>query len=226
MATPTAAAFSITAADPVIAAPTGTQYIHIVGIMFDNNETAVTNYTKVTIQDGSGGTQLYGGSTSSAFLPGKGGFFDLQMSYDHPYWDLSADTALYITPSSSRRISGTVWYYVDSTAVRAVEHDTFELTASGSIVTAVASETIKVVAMSVHNNDLVDDTVFHLLDGSGGTDLYGGATGAFYLLNNGGVRQLGMSYDTPYFELTTNTALYGVPTSGAQVGGTVWYIQS
>ncbi|MEA2036712.1 MAG: hypothetical protein U9O94_04350 [Nanoarchaeota archaeon] len=225
MTIPSVATFSITSATEVIAAPGAGNYIHIVGIAFDNDDVDSDNNTKVRLQDGSGGTDLYGGSTSSIYTPGKGGFFDLRMSYSHPYWDLSANTALYITPSSSIRVNGTVWYYTDTNATVAPSHETFDISANTSVISAVADQTIKVIGLSIHNNSSDDENV-HLTDGNAGTDLYGGANGAFYLINKGGTRQLGMSYDNPYFELTTNTALYIKPTNSKTIGGVVWYIQS
>lgn len=81
----------------------------------------------------------------------------------------------------------------------------------------------------MHNNDTTEtnDEIVHLEDGSGGTQLYGGANGAIYLPGRGGVFQLGMIQDdgsnTPHYTLSDNTALYMDLTNGRRISGVVWW---
>lgn len=108
----------------------------------------------------------------------------------------------------------------------AVTATTFNLASDGTLIAAQGVGTIiKVVAISMHNNDTTesDDEVVHLQDGLDGTELYGGTTGAIYLPGRGGVFQLSMSVDTPWFTLTANTALYMNLASTKRISGTVWW---
>lgn len=108
----------------------------------------------------------------------------------------------------------------------AVTATTFDSAVSATLVAAQGAETyIKVMAISMHNNETVEanDEIVHLEDGSGGDDLYGGATGAIYLPGRGGVFQLMMSVDYPHFILSDNTALYMALTNDRRISGTVWW---
>lgn len=105
---------------------------------------------------------------------------------------------------------------------------TFDTAVDATLVAAQGSEeAIKVVAISMHNNETVEanDEIVHLEDGNGGDDLYGGATGAIYLPGRGGVFQLMMSAaeNEQHFTLTDNTALYMNLTNGRRISGTVWW---
>ena len=109
----------------------------------------------------------------------------------------------------------------------AVTATTFDSAVDAILVPAQGAGTIiKVVAISMHNNDTTEDNdeVVHLEDGSGGTELYGGANGAIYLPGRGGVFQLSMVASTvPHFTLTANTALYMDLTNGRRISGVVWW---
>ena len=109
----------------------------------------------------------------------------------------------------------------------AITDTPFDITADGTLVAAQGGGTyIKVVAISMHNNDTTEsnDEIVHLEDGSGGTQLYGGATGAIYLPGRGGVFQLAMTDSTkPWFTLSENTALYADLTNNRRISGVVWW---
>jgi len=88
----------------------------------------------------------------------------------------------------------------------------------------------KIVAISMHNNETTEanDEIIYLRDGSGGTILYGDASGGIYLPGRGGVFQLLMSGEgviEPYFETSANTAFYMDLTNGREIAGCVWYYQ-
>ena len=225
MSIPNHIAFASSVDAELITAPGAGNYIHIVGISIYNNDITYGNDVTVRLTDGNGGTNLYGGASGAMYLPARGGGWDLKMSYNHPYWDLSENTELYLDISSAKVVAGAIWYFIDTTAIYDIKHATFDLTANTSVISAVADQTIKVVGFSVHNNDTDDDEIVRLTDGSGGTNLYGTASGAIYLHCGGGVFGLPMSYSNPWFELTTNTALYITVDNGKRVSGTVWYYQ-
>jgi len=224
MAVPSYVAFASSVDTTLISAPGAGNYIHVVGIGVTNNDTTAGNDVVVRLKDGSGGSNLYGGASGAICLPARGGVWDIKMSYDQPYWDLSANTALYLDVSAARTVAGAVWYYTDTTATTTLSHATFDITSNTSVISAVASQTIKIFAISMHNNGS-DYDVVRLTDGSGGTVLYGTTSGAIYLPSGCGVWGLPMSYPDPWFELTVNTALYINPTLGQRVSGTVWYTQ-
>ena len=98
-----------------------------------------------------------------------------------------------------------------------ITRNAFDITSNTSIVSATASVSINVVAISFHNNDAdgADDTVVKITDRSGGTVLYGGATGAAYVSGRGGPFQLGQNVLFPWFTLTANTALFINPVSSS-----------
>ncbi|MEA2036137.1 MAG: hypothetical protein U9O94_01410 [Nanoarchaeota archaeon] len=228
MAVPSHVAFASSADTTLIAAPGASNYLHIVGAAFHNNDNTAGNDVIVRLREDDGsGTILCGGSTGAIYLPARGGGWDVCMSYDHPYWDLAENKALYLDVSAARTVSGAVWYYTDTTATGSIDHATFNLTSNTSVISAVAGQTIKIVALTVMNNDSdsSDDEIVHLTDGNAGTDLYGTASGAIYLPGAGGQFNLPLSYANPWFELTTNTALYIDVDNSKRVSGAVWYIQ-
>lgn len=228
MAVPSAEPFSIDTDTTVISAPGGGNYLHIVGLGIHNNDNTGGNDVKVRFLDGSGGSDLFGGASGSAYLTARGGTLELQLSYSNPYWDLSENTGLHLDVSASRLVAGTIWYYTDASPTGAVNHAPFDLTSNTSVISATAGQTIKIHALSIYNNDadLGNDEVVHLTDGSGGTDLYGTSNGAVYLPGAGGHFSLPMSYSDPWLELSTNTALYIDVDNGYRVAGTVWYSKS
>ncbi len=228
MTVPSSSAFASSVDGALIAAPGPGNYIHIVGMSIHNNDNTTGNDVIVRLKDGSAGSNLYGGATGAMYLPARGGTWDIPLSYDNPYWDLSENTEFYLDVSATRIVSGCVWYYTDTIASSAISHATFDITSSTSVISAVAAQTIKIVALSLHNNDTSNDENVHIYDGdpsSAGTDLYGTSAGAIYIPDSGGVFGLPLSYSNPWFELTTNTAFYIKPSGGYQVSGTVWYIQ-
>jgi len=111
------------------------------------------------------------------------------------------------------------------TPIRSVSKATFDITSTTTAIAGVANKSIKVVAISMHNNDATstNDTKVKFTDGSGGTNLYGGATGAIYLVGRGGFFGLPMSYLAPWFELTNGNGFFINPVDGKRVAGTVWY---
>jgi len=104
------ATFDITANTAVIAAAGEGIKNKIVAISMHNNDSDSADDTPVKITDGDGGTALYGGATGHVYLVGRGGFFGLNMSVAVPWFETTANTALYLNPTSSKRISGAVWY--------------------------------------------------------------------------------------------------------------------
>lgn len=87
--------------------------IKVVAISMHNNETTETNDEIVRLKNGSGGSNLYGGSNGAIYLPGRGGVFQLPMSVAQPHFILSLNTALYMDIANARRISGAVWWTTD-----------------------------------------------------------------------------------------------------------------
>lgn len=230
MAVLTSSPFDLTADGNIISAPGSGQYLHILGIQFHNNDTTGANANTVRLKNGSGGANLYGGASGAIYTPGKGGSFDLMPDCDlEPYWVLSENTALYADLSTAYRVSGVVWYTTSASSSINVSHAPFDITSSTAVVSATASQTIKVVGFAVHNNSTTADEICFLYDGdpsSGGTSLYGGTTGAMYLLDSGGQKVFPLNYANPYFELTTNTALYVKPSGSNRLSGVVFYYKS
>lgn len=108
-----------------------------------------------------------------------------------------------------------------------IKQATFDITTNTAVVSAVSAKKTYVVAISIHNNDSTgtNDTPVKITDGDAGTALYGGATGHVYLVGRGGYFGLPMSIEAPWFETSTNTALYLNPTSSKRIAGAVWYYQ-
>ncbi|MCK9370425.1 hypothetical protein M0R04_10995 [Candidatus Dojkabacteria bacterium] len=230
MAVLTSTPFDLTADADIIAAPGAGNYLHILGIQFHNNDITTGNNNTVRLKNGSAGSNLYGGATGAIYTPAKGGSFDLLPDCDlEPYWVLSENTALYMDVSAAYRISGVVWHLTSATSTINVQHATFDITSSTAVVSATASQTIKVVGIAMHNNSTTADDTVLVYDGDpdgAGTALYGGATGAVRLINSGGQWVLPLNYANPYFECSTNTALYLKPTGGIRVSGTIFYYKS
>jgi hypothetical protein len=111
--------FDTTVDATLVAAQGAGTYIKVVAISMHNNNTTESDDEIVKLRDGNGGTVLYGGTTGAIYVPGRGGVFQLAMSYDatdidnHAHFKLSANTALYIDLTNARRISGAVWWTVD-----------------------------------------------------------------------------------------------------------------
>lgn len=97
----------------LVAAQGAGTYIKVVAISMHNNETTESSDEIVHLEDGSGGTELYGGTNGAIYLPGRGGVFQLSMSVTHPHFTLSANTALYMDLTNNRRICGVVWWTTD-----------------------------------------------------------------------------------------------------------------
>jgi hypothetical protein len=108
-----------------------------------------------------------------------------------------------------------------------VSSATFDITSNTSVISGTADKKTYIVAISIHNNDTTstNDTHVKITDGNAGTVLVGGATGNIYLVGRGGFFGLPMSVAHPWFNTSTNTALYINPTDGKRVAGTVWYYQ-
>jgi hypothetical protein len=104
---------------------------------------------------------------------------------------------------------------------------TFDITASGAIVSAVADQKVKVYGISMHNNDATgsNDEVVRIQSNTNGTDLYGGTTGGVYLQGAGGYFGLPVNAMTSYFETTAGHSLYLNLKNGKRVSGIVWYKQ-
>lgn len=103
--------FDITSNTEVISAGGAGIKTYVVAIIFHNNDSTGSNDTPVRIQDGSGGTDLYGGSSGHIYVVGRGGLFGTPMSVAVPWFESSANTAIYLNPTSSKRIAGAIWYY-------------------------------------------------------------------------------------------------------------------
>lgn len=131
-----------------------------------------------------------------------------------PTSDQEVATKKYVDDNAS----GTIWPMTTTAK--------FDITTNTEVISAEADKKIKILGISIHNNDSdgADDEFVRLQDGSGGTDLYGGSTGGIYLPGRGGVFTLPLA-PVPYFTLTTNTALYINPTNSKRVSGIVLYIK-
>jgi hypothetical protein len=109
--------FDTNADATLVAAQGAGTYIKVLAISMHNNDTTETNDVKVRLKDGSGGSDFYGGSNGSIYLPGRGGVFQLPLVYSNgspvPWFTLSANTALYADLSAARYVSGTVWWTID-----------------------------------------------------------------------------------------------------------------
>ena len=105
--------FDTTIDATLVAAHGGGTTIKVVAISMHNNDTTELDDEIVHLEDGSGGDDLYGGSTGAIYLPGRGGVFQLGMSVDYPHFTLSDNTALYMNITNARRISGVVWWTTD-----------------------------------------------------------------------------------------------------------------
>lgn len=102
------------AADVALVAAQGAgTYIKVVAISMHNNETTESSDEIVHLEDGNGGTELYGGANGAIYIPGRGGVFQLGMSVTYPHFTLSANTALYMNLTNARRICGVVWWTTD-----------------------------------------------------------------------------------------------------------------
>ncbi len=108
------APFDINTNTQIIAAGAAGIKNKIVGIMFHNNDNTGSNDTVVRIQDGSGGTDLYGGSSGAIYVVGRGGFFGTGQALLFPWFIGSVATAIFLNPVSSKRISGIVYYYQEA----------------------------------------------------------------------------------------------------------------
>jgi len=103
--------FDTTSDATLVAAQGGGTTIKVLAISMHNNDTTESNDEVVHLEDGSGGDELYGGSSGAIYLPGRGGVFQLGMvDEDNPWFTLSDNTALYMDLTNGRRISGTVWW--------------------------------------------------------------------------------------------------------------------
>ena len=219
--------FSINSNSSVISAPGAGNYIYITGILMHNNENTATNDEIVKLTDGNGGTVLYGGATGALYLPGQGGPWGRPRSETHPWWKLSENTPFYINPTIGQDIGGIVYYRIGTNETLTILHAPFDVTANTEIISATADKKIKICSYSFHNNDpdISEIDVAHITDGNGGTDLYGGVNGAFYLPGQGGVSAYpGEMKDTNFlFECSTNTPFYLNPTNGKRISGAFWY---
>ena len=144
--------------------------------------------------------------------------------------DMQTKKIINVTDPVSNQDAATKKYVDDAVAagggLQTVYKAVFDITANTSIVAAAgAGIKIKVVAISMHNNETTStsDTVVKITDGNAGTVLLGGNTGAIYLVGRGGFFGLPMSALYPYCETTANTALYINPVSAKRVAGAVWY---
>jgi len=230
MAVLTSATIDTTADTTIVSAPGASTYIHVLGIAFHNNHSTAGSYNTVRIRNGSGGTILTGGATGAIYLPSQGPSFELMPDPDlEPYWVLSENTALFLDVTTTNRISGVVWYDTSASSTINTSYAAFDITSSTAVVSATAAQTIKVVGLFMFNNNTSNDETVLVYDGDpsgGGTALYGGATGSAYLQGPGGQWTLPLNYANPYFELTTNTALYLKPVGSYRVSGTVFYYKS
>jgi len=115
----TRTAFDTTVDATLVAAQGAGTYIKVVAISMHNNNTTESDDEVVRLKDGSAGSVLYGAATGAIYLPGRGGVFQLAMSYDatdianHAHFVLSANTELYMDITNGRRISGAVWWTID-----------------------------------------------------------------------------------------------------------------
>ena len=144
--------------------------------------------------------------------------------------DMQTKKIINVTDPISDQDAATKKYVDDAIAagggLQTVYKAVFDITANTPVVAAAgAGLKIKVVAISMHNNEAVstDDTVVKLTSGNGGTVLLGGNTGAIYLVGRGGFFGLPMSALYPYCETAANTALYINPVSAKRIAGAVWY---
>ena len=110
--------FDINSSGNIIAAQGAGTTIKLLAISMHNNNGTEANDVKVRLEDGSGGSDFYGGSNGSIYLPGRGGVFQLPLIYDGngnpvPWFVLTSNTALYMALSAAYYVSGTVWWTTD-----------------------------------------------------------------------------------------------------------------
>lgn len=196
------------------------------------NKSIQEGVVKSTTIEASGSNIIVYGQWPAFQIEGSGGGASSPLTTKGDIWGYSTtDARLPVGSNGSILVADSSQTLGIKWSGGSVSSATFDLNASGSLVAGVADQKVKILGISMHNNEstATNDMTIRLKNDSGtwsGSNLYGGTGGAIYLQGVGGYFGLPLNSMNHYLETSGSAGLWmDIGANARRVSGVVWYRQ-